>query len=98
MEASLRRMGRFQAVFKQAVARYGLDLDAGLDTAQASLQQQTGDTAIVRLRYRLAGQDIDALVPMRRIAGHWYVDDYLRHATAAVADRALIAATHEPLH
>jgi hypothetical protein len=85
MDASLRRMGRFAAAFKQALARYGLDLDADLGTLDATLQQQTGDSARVRMRYRLGGQDIDTVVSLRRIDGRWYLADYLRHAQAALA-------------
>lgn len=85
MDASLRRMGPFAAAFKQALARYGLDLDAGLRTLDASLQQQTGDSARVRMRYRLGDQDIDTVVSLRRIDGRWYLADYLRHAQAALA-------------
>jgi hypothetical protein len=85
MDAGLERMGRFAAAFKQALARYGLDLDADLGTLDASLQQQTGDSARVRMRYRLGGQDIDTVVSLRRIDGRWYLADYLRHAQAALA-------------
>lgn len=88
MATSLRRMGRFQAVFKQAVRAYGLDLDASLDGLRASLQQQTGDTATVRMRYELGGQPVDALVSLQRVDGRWYLADYLRHARAAVAGPA----------
>lgn len=84
MDDSLRRMGPFAAAFKQAVARYNLDLDASLDGMQATLQQQTGDTAQVRMRYRLGDTDIDTVVPVQRIDGRWYVSDYLQHARAAV--------------
>jgi len=91
MEASLRRMGRFQAVFKQSLRAYGLDLDASLDGLQASLQQQTGDTAKVRMRYQLAGQPVDAMVSLQRVEGRWYLTDYLRHARAAVASPAAVA-------
>jgi hypothetical protein len=85
MAASLQRMGRFQAAFKHALAGYGLDLDADLDGMEASLQQQTGDSARVRMRYRLAGHPIDTVVTVRRVEGRWYVEDFLRHAEAAVA-------------
>jgi hypothetical protein len=85
MDASLRRIGPFADALKQALAGYGLDLDADLATLDASLQQQTGDRAKVRMRYRFAGQDIDTVVSMRRIDGRWYLVDYLRHAEAALA-------------
>jgi hypothetical protein len=93
MDASLRRMGTFAAAFKRALARYGLDLDADLGTLDASLQQQTGDSARVRMRYRFGGQDIDTVVSLRRIDGHWYLADYLRHAQAALARPPAPAAT-----
>lgn len=95
MEAGLRRMAPFAAAFKHSLRRYGLDLDADLGAMQTSLQQQTGDSARVRMRYVLAGQPIDTVVAMRRVDGRWYVADYLRHAEAAVA-RSLPA--HGPLN
>ena len=85
MDASLQRMGAFAAVFKQALAPYGLDLDASLDGMRTSLQQQTGDAARVRMQYTFAGQDIDTVVAVERVDGRWYLSDYLRHATHAVA-------------
>jgi hypothetical protein len=85
MDASLRRMGPFAAAAKLVLLRYGLDIDGGLDALDASLQQQTGDRATVRMRYRFAGQDIDTTVSLQRIHGRWYLSDYLRHAEAAVA-------------
>jgi len=85
MEDGLRRMGGFAMAFKHALASYGLDLDASLDAMRVSLQQQTGDTARVRMQYPFAGQDIDTIVAVERIDGHWYLSDYLHHATSAVA-------------
>jgi hypothetical protein len=85
MDESLQRMGAFAAVFKQALAPYGLDLDASLDGMRTSLQQQTGDTARVRMQYTFAGQGIDTVVAVERVDGRWYLSDYLRHATHAVA-------------
>lgn len=93
MDESLRRMGPFQSAFKHALGRYGLDLDASLDDVRATLQQQTGDSARVRMRYRLAGQDIDTVVSVQRLDGRWYLADYLRHARAAVAPAQ---ANHDP--
>jgi hypothetical protein len=87
LDDSLRRMGPLAAAFKQVLARYGLDLDASLDGMQVTLQQQTGDTARVRMRYRVGSQDIDTVVSVRRIDGRWYLDDYLRHAQAAVSGK-----------
>ena len=85
MATSLRKLGPFAGAFKVVLLRYGLDLNADLDTLDASLQQQTGDQAKVRMRYRFAGTEIDTVVSMRRIDGRWYVEDFLRHAEAAIA-------------
>lgn len=91
MDQSLRRMGAFAVVFKQVLARYGLDLDASLGGMKVTLQQQTGDTAQVRMRYTLGGQDIDTVAAVQRIDGRWYLRDYLRHAQAAVTSPASTA-------
>lgn len=85
MDASLQRLGPFAATLKQALAQYGLRLDDSLDDMQVTLLQQTGDSAQVRMRYRLGDSDIDTVVTVQRVAGHWYLGDYLRHAQAAVA-------------
>jgi len=84
MDDSLRRMGAFAAAFKQALAPYGLDLDASLDAMRVTLQQQTGDSARVRMQYPFAGQDIDTIVAVERIDGRWYLSDYLHHARRAI--------------
>ncbi|MCL1636151.1 hypothetical protein M2650_16130 [Luteimonas sp. SX5] len=85
MQESLRRLGPFMATTKRALEIYGLQLDDSLSGLQASLQQQTGDRARVRLRYSLGETDIDTVVDVERRAGRWYLSDYLRHAEAAVA-------------
>lgn len=83
MQESLRRLGPFMATAKQALATYGLRLDESLSGLEATLQQQTGDRARVRLRYRLGDTDIDTVVSVERQDGRWYISDYLRHAEAA---------------
>ena len=93
MDEGLRRIGPFAASFKQAVSTYGLRLDDDLARLHATLVQQTGDTARVRMRYRFAGADIDAIVPMERIDGRWYLSEFLRHAEAAAAPGALAGGT-----
>jgi len=85
MEESLRRLGPFLGAAKGAFARYGLDLDASLDSVEASLLEQTGDTARVRLRYRLGDAPIDAVLVLQRIDGRWYLRDHLAHAEASLA-------------
>ena len=84
MDASLRRLGPFLSALKQGCARYGLDLDASLEQAQATLLEQTGDSARVRLRYRLGAGEVDTVLALQRIDGHWYLRDYLRHAQASL--------------
>lgn len=88
MQDSLRRLGPFVATAKKALATYGLPLDDSLSGLQASLQQQTGDRARVRLRYMLGESEIDTVVAVERRGGRWYLSDYLRHAEAAVAQPA----------
>lgn len=96
MEASLARLGPFMAALKQGLGRYGLDLDATLDQAQATLLEQTGDSARVRLRYRLGEGAVDTVLALQRVDGRWYLRDYLRHAEASLqpaADGATVAKT-----
>lgn len=83
MDDTLRRVGAFSREARAVLAGYGLDLDAALDSVEASLQVQTGDRATVRLRYTLGDAPIDTLVALERTDGQWYLSDYLRHARAA---------------
>jgi len=84
MQESLERLGPFLAASKQAFASYGLDLDATLDGLTATLVQQTGDAATVRVRYTLGTQVVDTLLQVQRIDGRWYLEDYLRNAEASL--------------
>lgn len=85
MDESLRRLGPFLGAAKGAFARYGLDLDASLDGLEATLLEQTGDRARVRLRYPLGGETVDAVLALQRIDGRWYLRDHLAHAEASLA-------------
>jgi hypothetical protein len=38
----------------------------------------------VRVRYLLAGEQIDTILDVRRIGGRWYLEDYLRNAEASL--------------
>lgn len=96
MDHSLRRLGPFFARFKRVLRAYGLDLDAALDGVRVDLAEQTGDTARVRLRYTLAGADIDAYVRVERIQGEWYLTDVVRHARAQAAAPAITATAPVP--
>lgn len=89
MRSSLNRMSPFIAtLLAQLRAQYGLDIDASLRNLNVQLLEQTGDTARLRLRYRLAGSDIDALVPAVRIGGKWYLSDFVTRAEASLVDAA----------
>lgn len=86
MEASLNRLSPFLAtLLAQLRSQYGLDVDASLRGMQVRLIDQTGDSARLRLRYRLGGRDIDAIVPAVRIDGHWYLADFVRRAEASLS-------------
>ncbi|QDH71525.1 hypothetical protein [Marilutibacter alkalisoli] len=80
LEPGLERMTPFIQTLKQVLADYGLDLDAALDSVESSLVEQTGDRAQVRLRYVLAGQEIDVVLALERHDDRWYLSDLLRHA------------------
>ena len=86
LQASLTRLSPFLAtLLAQLRQQYGLDIDASLRALKVTLLQQTGDTARLRLRYPLAGRDIDAVVPAVRIDGHWYLADFVQRAEASLA-------------
>ena len=86
MKSSLDRMSPFIAtLLAQLRTQYGLDIDASLRGLSVQLLEQTGDTARLRLRYKLAGRDIDAIVPAVRIDGHWYLADFVTRAEASLA-------------
>ncbi len=88
MDEALARMAPVLAAGKQALALYGLDLDAGLSAMQVHLLSQTGDTAQVHMEYSLAGTPIDAVVGVERHDGRWYVSDFIANAEAALAPQS----------
>lgn len=102
MHSSLDRMSPFIAtLLAQLRTRYGLDIDASLRGMNVQLLEQTGDTARLRLRYQLAGSDIDAIVPAVRIDGHWYLSDFVARAEASLGtgsadDAGSIPGTDKP--
>lgn len=85
MAESLRRMSAFLAAAKPVLADYGLELDAGLDSLDATLERPAGDRARLRMRYALAGETIDVRVGIERHGDRWYRSDWLRRAEAAAA-------------
>lgn len=87
MQSSLDRMSPFIAtLLAQLRIQYGLDIDASLRGLSVQLLEQTGDNARLRLRYRLAKRDIDAIVPAVRIDGHWYLADFVTRAEATLVN------------
>ncbi len=84
MAASLQRLSGFLRTLKAVLASYGLQLDESLGGLQAEVVSQDGARAKVRMRYTLGGHPVDAVVDVERIAGRWYLSDYLRHAREAV--------------
>lgn len=81
MTPSLDRLSRFfSTLMTQLRLQYGLDFDASLRSVQVSLLQQTGDSARLRLQYRLGKANVDVIVPVVRIDGHWYLADYVARA------------------
>jgi hypothetical protein len=92
MHAMLEQLSSFFTVLlAQLHQQYGLDMDAALRSVQVSLQAQTGDHAVVRLQYTLAGTAIDALIPVVRMDGHWYVADYVQRAEQSTHPSATIS-------
>jgi hypothetical protein len=96
MDDSLARIGAFSLEARAVLAGYGLDLDAALGSVEAGLQVQQGDRATVRLRYVLAGSEIDTVVDVERIDGRWYLSDFLRHAREAAGDHGAPPAPPPP--
>jgi hypothetical protein len=97
MDASLNRLSPFIATLLAQLRRqYGLDVDAALRGMQVQLLEQTGDSARLRLRYALAGRPIDAIVPVVRIDGHWYLANYLRRAEASLAGNSVETGVKNP--
>lgn len=82
MHRSLSRLRPLLRQLRQGLRPLGLDLDQALAGAQVELVSQAGDRARVRLRYRLAGQDIDTMLELVRQDGGWFLADSLRHARA----------------
>lgn len=85
MTASLQRLSGFLRTLKAVLDSYGLPLDRTLGALRAETVSQDGARAKVRMRYVLGGRPVEAVVEVERVAGRWYLSDYLRHARAAVA-------------
>jgi len=93
MDGSLHRLAPVMAAFKQALTLYGLALDPSLNEAKLQLRSRNGDSAEVQMRYRLGADEISADIEVQQIDGRWYVSDFVRHATDALAPLADAAPT-----
>jgi hypothetical protein len=82
MTATLQKLGPLQASFKQVLASYGLSWDATLAGLRTGLVEQKGDQATVKMRYTVAGTDVDVQVPLQRVDGRWYLARTLEEVTA----------------
>ena len=88
MDASLVRIGPFLATLGQGLRQqYGLDLDAALASVHSEVIERDGDSARLRVRYRFAGKPIEVMVPVRRVAGRWYLEGQMRDARRSLAAR-----------
>jgi hypothetical protein len=84
MEGSLVRLDPFFVATKNALASYGLLIDRSLDGLRAELIAEQGETAQVRLRYPLAGREVETVVDLARHDGRWYLVDHLREGEQAL--------------
>lgn len=69
---AMAKASRLWAGAKQALAPYGLSLDAVLDSATVTLVSQRADIAHVRIDYRLKDQPQQVVVKMQAVDGRWY--------------------------
>lgn len=65
---------------KDFFAVYGFDINESLASVNAQTLSETGDTATVRVDYRLLGSQLAFDVPMERIDGGWYSRDLVQSA------------------
>ncbi len=69
---AMAKASRLWAGAKQALAPYGLSLDAVMDSATVTLVSQRDDIAHVRIDYRLKDQPQQVVVKMQAVDGRWY--------------------------
>lgn len=86
LEDSLRRLAPFFAELKSVLADYGLPVQDSLKSLRATLLEQAGDRAMLRVEYPLAGRRIEATVTMIHRDGRWYPEGHLRRAGQALSD------------
>jgi len=86
MSLSLVRLRPSFSAFKYALAEYGLSLNDTLAGVRTELIQQLDNQATVRVRYPLAGQNIDFQVKMERRNGRWYSAQTLNEVDSVLAN------------
>lgn len=96
LDAGLARLRPLLRATRLSLRDYGMDVHAALAGARVDTVQRDAARAVVRVRYAVAGQPIDARVPLTRIDGAWYLDDVLRVATREAARTAPQAAPAPP--
>lgn len=80
--AAMAKASRLWVGAKQALALYGLSLDAVLDSARPTLVSQQAGIAHVRIDYLLNGQPQQFVLKIREKDGRWYPDALPRLARA----------------
>ena len=85
MTGSLQALAPLYIAAKQALGLYGLGVDAALASLKAETVRTGGDEADVRVRYTLAGREIETVMKAVRVDGRWYLADYLAAAEASLA-------------
>lgn len=88
LDAGLARLRPLLRAARLSLRDYGLDVHATLAGARMETLSLDGDRALVRVRYTVAGQPIEARVPLTRIDDAWYLDDILRVAEREAAKAA----------
>ena len=88
LDAGLARLRPLLRAARLSLRDYGLDVHATLAGARMETLSLDGNRALVRVRYTVAGQPIEARVPLTRIDDAWYLDDILRVAEREAAKAA----------
>lgn len=96
LEGGLARLQPVTRAVRLALRDYGLDVDAALRSARIRETARTGDTAQVRVDYRLGGRDLQADLALERIDGRWYLVDVLRAARTEAAREQSASSTPQP--
>ena len=72
LDQALDKLSIVSAALKAVFAVYGLDLNASLSEASFSLVEESGDSAIVRISYPLAANQLELEQSLVRVDDRWY--------------------------